>query len=229
MRGGLWSLAAVVWFLVGAPVTQGVALRWEKGELTYLDLQPKANTKLTEALQNGRPANTLKDLPRGEQKLGGVKFKISDRLIQLQGTGSVPVKGAARYPAKVEGIRVGRTFAKLFILHAAGRCQGVKDGAVLGQYVVHYRDQTQAAIKIVYGKDVRDWWELSDARKVTRAKVAWKGANPVLRQKTPTKVRLYLTTWVNPQPKKEVARIDYVCKPRTPAWLFCVAMSMEGK
>jgi hypothetical protein len=206
--------------LLGVAFAPAVPVRRGK-EITYLDLQPKANTKLTEPLQGGRPANTLADLPRGERKLGGVKFKIGERLIQLEGPGT-------KFPTKVEGIKVGRKFAKLSILHAAGQCLAVKDGAVIGKYVVHYRDGSKAAIEIVYGKDVRDWWELSDARKVTRAKVAWEGDNPV-RKETRTKVRLYLTTWVNPHPKKEVARIDYVCTPGTPAWLFCVAMTVEAK
>jgi hypothetical protein len=206
--------------LLGAAFAQAVPLRRGK-ERTYLDLQPKANLKLTEPLQDGRPANNLAALPRGDQKLGGVKFNIGDRLIQLEGPGKT-------FPTKVEGIAVGRKFAKLFILHAAGRCLAVKDGAVIGKYVVHYRDKSQATIEIVYGKDVRDWWELSDARQVTRAAVAWEADNPV-RKETRTKVRLYLTTWENPHPKKEVARIDYVSTPGTPAWLFCVAMTVEVK
>jgi hypothetical protein len=214
--------------LLGVASAPAVSLRRGK-EVTYLDLQPKANTKLTEPLQAGRPANNLAALPRGEQKLGGVKFEIGKRLIQLQGPASPQAEGQKRFPAKVEGIKVGRKFAKLSILHAAGRGQGVKEGAVIGNYVVHYRDKSQATIPIAYGKDVRDWWELTDRRAVTRAKVAWQGANPVLGRQTPTKVRLYLTTWVNPHPKKDVARIDYVCTPGTRAWLFCVAMTVEGK
>jgi hypothetical protein len=196
-------------------------VRSAKKEISFLDLQPKANIKLKEPLQGGRPDNNLADLPKGEQKFGGVKFKIGDSLIQLEGP-------AQTFPAKVEGIKVDRKFAKLYILHSAGRCLGVKDGAGVGQFIVHYRDKKKATIDIVYGKDLRDWWELSDSQKVTRAKVAWEGANKV-RKDTGTKMRLYLTTWENPHPKKEVASIDYVCTRGTPAWPFCVAMTVEGK
>jgi hypothetical protein len=204
----------LIGFARAAPLRRGK-------EIAYLDLQPKANIKLKEALQGGRPGNDLADLPRGEQKFGGVKFKIGDGLIQLEGP-------AQTFPTKVDGIKVGRKFAKLYILHAAGRCLAVKDGAVIANYTVHYKDKTKTTIEIVYGKDVRDWWELSDSRKVTRAKVAWEGDNRV-RKDTKTKMRLYLTTWENPHPKKEVARIDYVCTRGTPAWPFCVAMTVEGK
>src|SRR5262249_13730841 len=96
--------------LLGGAFAPAVPLRGSK-EITYMDLQPKANTKLTEVLQGGRPANPLADLPRGERKLGGVKFKIGDRLIQLEGPGTT-------FPTKVEGIKVGRTFVKLSNLHA---------------------------------------------------------------------------------------------------------------
>jgi hypothetical protein len=189
--------------------------------ITYLDLQAKANIKLEQPLQGGRPGNDLADLPRGEQKLAGVKFKIGDRLIQLEGPGQT-------FPTKLDGIKVGRKLARLHILHAAGRCLGVKDGAVIASYIVHYRDKTQATIPIVYGKDLRDWWELSDPQPVTRGKVAWEGANRV-RQNTRTKMRLYLTTWENPHPKKEVTQIEYACTKGTPAWPFCVAMTAEAK
>jgi hypothetical protein len=104
----------------------------------------------------------------------------------------------------------------------------VKEGAAIGYFVVHYRDKTKAAIPIVYGKDVRDWWELSDQGRVTHGKVAWQGANRV-RKETRTKMRLYLTTWENPHPKKPVTHLDYVCTEGTPAWLFCVALTVEGK
>jgi hypothetical protein len=229
MRGGLrLLLAGGVWFLVGPPVTHGVALRREKGEQTCLDLQAKANLKLTEALGNAHPANTLAALPRGDQKLGGVKFEIGNRLIQLQGSAVPHAEGTKRFPAKVEGIPVGRTFAKLSVLHAAGSPVGVKEDAVIGKYIVHYRDKSRATIPIVYGKDVRDWWQLSDGRKVTRAKVAWEGANPV-HKGSGTTVRLFLSAWVNPHPKRDVARIDCVCTPGSRAFLFCVAMTVEGK
>jgi hypothetical protein len=203
------------------PLARAVPLRPLTKEIIYLDLQAKANIKLTEPLQGGRPGNDLADLPRGVRKLGGVKFKIGDALIQLEGRGQA-------FPAKLQGIKVGQKLARLHILHAAGRCLEVKDGTAIGSYIVHYRDQTTATIPIVYGKDVRDWWELSDPRKVTHGEVVWEGANRV-RKESRTKMRLYLTTWENPHPNKEVTHLDFVCADATPAWPFCVALTAEGK
>jgi hypothetical protein len=84
------------------PLAQAVPLRPATKEITYLDLQDKANIKLIQPLQGGRPGNDLADLPRGEQKLGGVKFKIGDCLLQLEGPGQT-------FPAKLEGIKIGRS------------------------------------------------------------------------------------------------------------------------
>jgi hypothetical protein len=138
-----------------SPLAHAVPLRPSAREITYVDLQGKANIKLTQSLQGGRPGNDLADLPRGEQQFGGVKFKIGDRLLQLEGSGSIHAEGM-EFPTKVEGIKVGRKFAKLSIFHAAGRCLAVKEGAVIAKYVVHYRDKSKATIEIVYGKDLRN-------------------------------------------------------------------------
>src|SRR5262245_7775527 len=139
-------------------------------EVTFIDLQPKANQKLKENLHSDEtPGNNLAALPRGEQTFAGVKFKIGDGLIQL---GSQALAGK---PTKVEGIAVGCPVAKLHILHATG--YSTEDDTEIGSYTIHYADGTKEAIPIVYGKDVRDWWVGADAPDVTRGKEAWKGDN----------------------------------------------------
>src|SRR5262249_6953502 len=41
-------------------------------------------------------------------------------------------------------------------------------------------------------------------------------------------IRLYLTTWKNPNPGKKVASIDFTRTDGTPAAPFCVAITAEG-
>jgi hypothetical protein len=188
---------------------------------TFLDLQPKANQKLKDNLHTDTfEGNNLAELPRGEQKFAGVKFHIGGGLIQLAST------NVQNKPDKVEGIAVGQNFARLHILHATG--YKVPDDTVIGKYIIHYQDKTTATIEIVYGKDVRDWWDNQDRNEVTRGKLAWTGKNAAVKANNAS-IRLYLMTWKNPQPKKKVSHIDYVSTRTTGSAPFCVAITVEAK
>jgi len=206
-------------------------------KFAYVDLQPQANQKLADNFGSGREGNNLAELPKGEQTFEGVKFKIEDGLIQL---GSKLLK--EQRPDKVEGIKVGKTFAKLHILHAT--CYGngsmigqegkegdplfVPDDTLIAEYKVHYEDGSTEVIPVAYGQDVRDWWFTDNSKGVTRGKVAWKGDNE-LAKSFGGRVRLYLSTWENPKPAKKVVDIDYVKGKDTPAAPFCLAMTLEEK
>jgi hypothetical protein len=203
--------------VIGCALLTPVTWAAEKN-LTYMDLQPQATIKLTETL--GNPNNDLADLPKGEQTLGGVKFKIDDGYLQL---GSATV---ADKPAKVEGIKVDKKFTKLYILQATHN--GVEDDTIIGSYTVNYEDHSQETIAIVYGKDVLDWWYTDDSKEPTRGKVAWKGENGDAKANG-AKIRLYVTTWKNPEPDKKVLSIDFSSTKSSAAAPFCVALSVEEK
>lgn len=206
-------------------------------QLSYVDLQPKANQKLTDNFGSGREGNNLASVPKGEQTLEGLKFKIGDGLIQL---GSKLLK--AERPNRVDGIPVGKAFAKLHLLHATGYGNGtvigeegkagdplfVPDNTLIAEYTIHYEDGDTATIPVVYGKDVRDWWFTDSSKGVTRGKVAWKGDNQ-LTKGFGSQIRLYLGTWDNPHPAKRVVVIDYAKVGDTPAAPFCIAMTLEEK
>ena len=105
-------------------------------------------------------------------------------------------------PKKVEGIKVGKSCAKLHILHATeygnaaeGDSIFVKDGTKIAEYVVHYEDGKTETIPVVYGEDVRDWWFNENAKGVSRGKVAWTGDNDAATG-LQCRIRLYLTTGV---------------------------------
>ena len=208
----------------------GVLAAWAADkEVVYVDLEPHANQKLNENFHDGREGNNLAELPSGTQTFAGVRFKIADGLIQLAGQ---VVKDK---PEKVQGIKVGRAFSKLHILHATGYGGGpntegnplfVEDDTIIGQYTVRYEDKSEEIIEIAYGKDVRDWWFSQTEKGVTRGKVAWIGDNALAKQ-TDMGVRLYLTTWTNPSPRKKVAAIDYLSTNQTAAAPFCVAITAE--
>jgi hypothetical protein len=200
--------------------------------ISTIDFDSLANRKLTDNLGSGADDNSLSEMPMGEQVLEGVKFKIGPGLIQL---GS---KLMDSFPEKVEGIKINHKFSKLHLLHAT--CFGggpnqegdpghVKDGTLIGQYLVHFEDGSSEGIPIIYGEDVRDWWFVGGEPGPSRGKVVWTGDNGYATE-IGAHLRLYASSWTNPKPDKKVVRIDYVSrKSETPAAPFCISMSVEGK
>jgi hypothetical protein len=189
---------------------------------SFVDIQDKANAKMADD-QGQAEGNHLKNVPQGEETLGDAKFKIGENYIHLKGEHEPDL------PEKVEGIKVGAAFETLHILHSTGNGEGKEkqdDGSEIGSYVVHYADKTEAKIPILYGEDLRDWWDWPDRPDVTRAKVAWTGSNDYSAQNG-RKIRLYSIAWKNPHPDKTVTSIDYTsanthCDP------FLIALSLEG-
>jgi hypothetical protein len=173
-----------------------------------IDLKSHVNQKLNERFHDYHPGNDLAALPTGRQTFAGVKFTVGGGVVQL---------GAGK-PAKVEGIKVGLKAEKLHFLHAGGHQNGAQLNTAIGKYVVRYADKTKAEIEVAYGRDVVDWWVQPGVADPTRGKVAWEGQNKLSR------VKLFLTTWVNPNPDKQIATIDYVTTKYNP---FCVAISAE--
>jgi hypothetical protein len=216
-----WVILTGIGGLLLTGIGRAVSVRPEKKEVVCLDLQPKANQKRQDNFHNWKaPGNNLAKLPQGEQHFAGVKFSVGAKLIQLGG------KGLKDKPGQVAGIKVGRAFTRLHILHATG--WWAEEGTVIGSYTVRYADRTTRTIDIAYGKDVRNWWTSQDPKAVTRGKVAWEGTNAVV-EKQGTKIRLFLTSWQNPFPKKKVVAIDYHATMKTNAAPFCVALTVEGK
>ncbi len=202
------------------------------GTFHAIDLKPYANRKLLDNLGSGGANNSLNQLPQGKKELGGVTFQVGPGLIQL---GSTQFRD---FPEKVGDIAVDRKFAKLHILHAT--CYGggpnqqggegwVKDGTPIGQYLVRYDDGTEEAIAITYGEDVRDWWYVDGEAEPSQGKVVWKGDNQYALE-IGAHLRLYMTSWTNPKPDKQVKQIDYLSrKADTPCAPFCISISAEEK
>jgi WD40 repeat protein len=186
--------------------------------VTYVDLQPKANQKLKEAMIPANFAdNDLAELKQGKETLEGFKFNIGEGMIRLANN-----KLKDKLPDKVEGIKIGAKFAQLHILHATAYREA--PDAVIAKYIVHYADKTDATIDVVYGQDVLDWWNYPGTTEPTRSKVVWKGANAAAKQFEAT-LWLFATTWKNPHPMKQVVSIDFVSM-LTDAAPFVVAMTL---
>ena len=186
-----------------------------------ISLKDQINVKLDENLHSEAYANNnLKALKSGSQKLEGITYEIGEGVVQL-GSSNVKEK-----PEKVEGIKVGRTAAKLQFLQGTG--YSGTDGAVIGKYVVHYADKSTVDIEIVYGKHVVDWWAYPDKPAPTDAKVAWEGDNEAAKE-FKAKIKLYQMEWTNPNPEKEIVSLDFVATDIAQSSApFCVAITVEA-
>jgi hypothetical protein len=193
-----------------------------KGRMIPLDLKGKFNWRSVDVSDGVWHGNGLAELPKGEQTLAGVKFKLSDEQIQL-GCRSLPSA-----PAKVEKIPVNRRVARLYVLHALqyGTSDTVADGTHLADYTMHYADGSEAAMPVVFGEDMRNWWDFDYGKPVTRGRVVWTGTNHASEKLNRT-LRFYLGVWENPHPGKPVSHLDFVCAKDGPCAPFCMAITVE--
>ena len=202
-----------------------------------VDLQPHANQPLDEDFHPGDfPGDNLSELPAGQTELNGVTFSIGKGVVQVAG------EFLRNHPHSIEDIEVQKRGVKLHFLHAARwgawgkqgvvRNHWVPDGTPVGFYEVVYEDDHVEAIPIIYGADLRDWWNVWDKSKpTTRSKVVWNGNNPFVKrvhQRTEQNpgLRLYLTTWTNPHPTKKITLINFVSTEQT-ATPFYVAITVQ--
>jgi hypothetical protein len=191
-------------------------------KLVPLDIQMLGNDSVVGSIGSGQfSGNGLAELQKGEQTLGGVRFHIGDKLIRMA---DVEDRDGV---LKVEGIPVQQKITRLFTLHATGNGSPYfADGTKIGSYTIRYEDGSEESIPIVYGEDVRDWWDFDEGKPVTRGRVVWTGGN-LAADKYEVTIRLYLGAWKNPHPDKMVTAIDYVSSTSTKCRPFCVAITVE--
>ena len=92
--------------------------------------------------------------------------------------------------------------------------------------MVRYADGGGEGIPIVYGEDVRDWWNWDKSKETKRGKIVWTGTNPAAKVYD-LEVRLYESEWTNPKPDVEVQSILYSSHMNTPGAPFCVALTVQ--
>ena len=182
--------------------TLEIPLRPDNASPSMLDLTVCYHAALKETWHPGSEGNDLAGLPAGVQTLAGVPFDIRG-IVQLNG-GGMKANNGKPYPRQLRGIKLGRKCERLHFLHATG--WSTQDGTVVGYYGLRYADGSDSRLPIVYGEDVRDWWVGSDKTvELKNAQVAWQG-----RTSNGSEVRVYLRTWENPHPDREVATVEFI-------------------
>ena len=218
-RMWLFTLAAFVFGAIGYSAVREPSPPASGVNFSFVDIQAKGNHRLADTL-GSLAGNHLAGVPQGKQTLGCSVFKIGERLIRVRG------RRAPEPPEAVRGIAVGQKFDVLHILHSTmfGNGFEVEDGREIGTYDVHYADNTEERIPIIYGQDVRDWWRSSDLAEPSRGKLAWAGKNPAAGESD--QIRLYASEWKNPHPRKPVVFIDFETKD-TDCAPFLLALTLE--
>lgn len=218
-------LTAPLGLLCGLAIAfQSQAADLHAGSLSFIDLGSHANQRLSEDF-HGYPGNNLKPLPRGRQRFASVPFYVGDGMVQLAG------KRAPDFPTEVRGVQVEHECEKLYFLHGTGwGSPGVADGTKIGFYRVNYANGSEEEIPIVYGEDVRDWWQLADSRGASRADIGWTGMNAASRdfRNRAVELRLFVRPWENPKPDVPISSIDLVSLNETMSSPFLIAVTCKS-
>jgi hypothetical protein len=197
---------------------QLITPRLSQAPRNLIDLSDYYNAALVQSWHLGMGNNSLDILPPGLLQLGGTLFDVRG-IVQLAGHDLQRTAHGA-YPPRVMGIPVSQTCSQLHFLHATG--WRTRDGTLIGNYIVHYSDGKEQTIPIVYGEDVRDWSAGGDSStELKRGTIVWSATN-----KAPLPVRLFKTTWANPNPEKEITTIDYLSTTSESA-PFLIAITAE--
>ncbi|MBI4662028.1 MAG: hypothetical protein HY735_24665 [Verrucomicrobia bacterium] len=195
-------------------LAQAIPARESAAKPNLVDLTPHYNVVLTQHWY-GLPGNDLAELPRGIQTFVDVEFDVRG-VVQL---GSLFLADE-QFPEAVKRIVVRRRCQRIHFLHAAV-CGRGKRGTLVGSYLMHYASGDTEEFTLKLGEQILDWWERPHDGTVEKIEVAWKGTNEVARS-----IRLFKSTWENPQPDVPVNSIDFLSAMNDAA-PFLVAISAE--
>ena len=161
----------------------------------------------------GLPTPIPKEFPT-RMILANAEFEILDPrqhhgkscLMLTPNYGRLPKVIKGDYRDRVNGLKVGRRFDRLYSLHSSVWNQAAP-GQPLWKYVLHYADGTSAQLPVRNKIEVGDWFK---PRKLIKARVAWRGVAMKL-----SPVGLYIAGFDNPHPGKKVLTLDIIsCKAK---------------
>jgi hypothetical protein len=206
---------------VDARPTEPIPTRDASADPRMVDLTGVYNAALTESWHRGGVANnTLRDLPRGLQEFGGVRFDVRG-IVQLWGQQAAR-ELQVRFPRDVRGVPVACKGGKVHFLHACGWTS--TPGTQVAAYVMRYADGRTQEIPVNYGKDVQDWWMGGGAPGPDGPELVWQGKNHAAPDGP--SLGLYRTIWNNPFPEVEIESVDYRSTGSNSA-PFLIAITVE--
>ena len=151
------------------------------------------------------PAGILESFV-GRPVIDGLPFEIGGQAFLYSQT--VADRGEMDLPDTFKGIRVGRKFDELHLIHHTRWPDA--EGQTVAYMCLNYADGTKCILPIRYGVHVRDWYRLPSEEKELLTdpdtKICWR--RPPVQYKAP--VRVFKSKLTNPSPQKVVETIDVV-------------------
>jgi hypothetical protein len=142
----------------------------------------------------------LRQLPRGEQSLGGVRFRLSPDPAKPSAVALASSMLPAQSLPRMVHLPVGRRASALYFLHATG--WQVDRNRLVGRYRIWYTDNTIEEIPLEYGVNICAWDDIGPAYFAT---VVWRGQCA-----DGATVALRSLRWDNPHPQKTIAAIEFI-------------------
>jgi hypothetical protein len=194
---------------------------------TTLDMRPVANADLVCTVEQDHPGwageagNDMRALPTGRQVFRDVPFDI---IMPAENEHRACLRLAENREGWAEAARipVGHGFAALYLLHAAGG-----SSPVAGELKLIYTDGTEHEQYIRKGRHVDLFWNPQapdQSRKEKRdTVVAWTGGNERF-----WRVGLVAHGLENPDPEKEVERVELRASRDGAAWLVVALTTSDA-
>jgi hypothetical protein len=153
----------------------------------------------------------------GRHTIDGLPFSVENMAVLY---GQSWGRGRRTEPNDVIGVKVGRKFDELHLIHMASWPD--VEGASIATIRLNYQDGSKAELPIIYGGHVRDWnrtaAEESEGLSEKDSKICWRGAT--VGNKNP---RLFKSMLANPHPGRVVGTIDVVSTRSLSSYRLCAA------
>ena len=164
------------------------------------------------------PTNDLAPFPTGKRIFNGIFFDIINPAAN-GGRSCLVISDNPdlKFPAASKPISVGAKLRRIVFLHSGAWMDEAKKTHA-GDYLITWESGRQAAIPVIAGENIGDWWNAASKR-FPAAECAWSAMNKS------GVVGAYLFEWKNPRPEDPIRSI--VLKGKNNAVIGLIALTGE--
>jgi hypothetical protein len=188
-----------------------------------VDLSTSYNAPLLHLSRMDRRGQLLMTYPRSAEFIDGVLFDVR-ALIHLGGR-NFPIP----FPLSIDGIAVGANCERMHFLHGVvlaphSSASSIPSGSTNSVYSISFADGHLEDFAILNGRDAKTlWFSPDEPSQEGDAKPGWVLTLPGTR----TTLRLYVATWQNPFPARQVKSVS-IRSHATNCAPFLVAITLDA-
>jgi serine/threonine protein kinase len=138
--------------------------------------------------------------------------------IDFDPRGVVTISGQDKGRSRTTNIPLNRRVLQMHFLQAAESTE--RDGTQIGSYVIHFSDSSHEELPLIYGRNIRGYGDNKSTPEAQAVSWAKKGTQT----QAPTRIRVFVHTWVNPRPESEVKGVDFVSGTRSAPNLLAITI-----